>query len=61
MRAYVVATGTVFGLLAVLHVWRVFAESTNIARDPWYIVITCLAAALAGWAFYLVRGAKRAD
>ena len=55
MRAYVITTGAIFGLLVVAHVWRVFAESPALARDPWYILITLFAALLSVWALRLLR------
>ena len=55
MRAYVMTTGVIFALLAVLHVWRVVAESSLLAREPEYLVITLLAAALSVWAMVVLR------
>ena len=48
-------TGAVFGLLTVAHVWRAIVESGLIAREPWFILITALSAALCIWAFTLLR------
>ncbi len=53
MKLYVLVTGLIFGLLTVAHVWRMFVE-TNMAREPWYIVITLAAAALCLWAIRLL-------
>ena len=55
MKAYLVTTATVFALVAVLHVWRVFEERDSLARDPWFLIITVIAAALSGWAITLLR------
>jgi len=55
MKAYLVTTATLFALIAVLHVWRVFAERDSLARDPWFLIITVIAASLAGWAISLLR------
>ena len=55
MRAYVATTGVLFALLAVLHVWRAFAESATLAQDPWYLAITVLAAGLSVWAMAVLR------
>ncbi len=60
MKAYLLTTGTVFGLLVVLHIWRMFVESTMV-RDPWYWLITISAAVLCVWAFKLLRGSSRAS
>lgn len=58
MKAYLLVTGTIFGLLTLAHVWRVVAESTRLAADPWYVLITVLSAALCLWAFRLLRSAR---
>lgn len=58
MKAYLTTTGTLFGLLAVAHVWRMVVEPQK-GTDPWYIVITLVAAALSVWAWRLVRVAAR--
>ena len=54
MRAYLVTTGTIFALIVLAHVWRVIAESTTLARDPWFVALTLLAAGLSVWAWRLV-------
>lgn len=55
MKAYLVTTATLFALIAVLHLWRVFEERSSLGRDPWFLIITVVAAALSGWAFSLLR------
>jgi hypothetical protein len=55
MKTYVLTTGVIFGLLAIAHVWRMISESHDLASDPWYILITLVAALLSGWAFYVAR------
>jgi hypothetical protein len=55
MRAYLLTTGIVFGLLFLAHLWRLVAESASLARDPGFVGITVLAAALSIWAFRLLR------
>jgi hypothetical protein len=59
MKAYLITTGSLFGLLTVVHVWRVIEEGPNLAKDPWYILITVAAAALCLWAWRLLRLAAR--
>ena len=58
MRAYLMVTGTIFGLVTLAHVWRVVAESTRLATDPWFVLLTALSAALCGWAFRLLVTAR---
>jgi hypothetical protein len=59
MRAYLITTGTVFTLVAAAHIWRVISESGALARDPWFILLTLLAAALSVWAWRLLRETTR--
>jgi hypothetical protein len=55
MRTYVITTGAIFGLLAVAHGWRMFAERGSLATDPWFLLITLAAAMLCFWAVVIVR------
>ncbi len=59
MKAYVMTTGTVFGLLTLAHVWRVIEEGRHLATDPWYVLITVAAAALCLWAVRLLWRSPR--
>ncbi len=59
MKAYVVTTGAVFGLLTLAHIWRILEEAPNLATNPWYVLITVAAAALCLWAWRLVRLSTR--
>jgi hypothetical protein len=55
LKAYVMTTGALFGLLTLAHLWRIIAEGAHLATDPWYILITLAAAALCVWAWFLLR------
>jgi hypothetical protein len=59
MKAYLITTGTVFGLIAVLHLVRAIEERSLLATHPWdYLVMAALgvvAAALSVWAWCLLR------
>ncbi len=59
MKAYVVTTGAVFGLLVVAHLWRFVEEGAHLAKDPWFAAVTVAAAALCLWAWRLVRASAR--
>lgn len=59
MKAFLWTTGIVFGLITVAHVWRVVAESRALARDPWFLLISVVAAGLSIWAFRLLRVSTR--
>ena len=55
MKAYLATTGSVFGLIALAHLWRIVAESSAPAREPWFMLLTVAAAAFSVWAFRLLR------
>jgi NO-binding membrane sensor protein with MHYT domain len=55
MKAYVVTTGMIFGLLVAVHLWRMLAENPQLATDPIYLAITVVAGGLAIWSWRVVR------
>jgi hypothetical protein len=55
MKAYLITTGIVFGLITLAHVWRAFAEGSHLATDPVFISLTVLSTALCLWACRLLR------
>jgi hypothetical protein len=59
LKAYVMTTGTVFGLIVVAHIWRAVAEGLSIAENPLYILLTAAAAALALWAYWVFKSMPR--
>ena len=70
MKTYVTTTGAIFGLLALVHVWRAVVEGPHLATDPWYVLITLVAAVVTvvglvapllsihGWVFFLTYPAN---
>ena len=52
MRVFLVTIGTVFALIVVAHIARIAAEP-GMAREPWFWLLTIVAAALSGWAWRL--------
>ena len=59
MKAYIITTGAVFGLLTVAHIWRVLAAEPHLAKDPFFVVITIIAASLCVWSCRLLRLSSR--
>ena len=53
MKAYLITTGAIFGLVVVAHIWRAFAEGSRLAKDPLFVLLTVAAAALSFWAWRL--------
>jgi hypothetical protein len=60
MKAYLVTTGTLFGLLALAHLLRTIVERQRLVEDPGFLIegpgIGVLAAAICLWAWRLLRG-----
>jgi len=59
MKAYLITTGTVFGLITLAHIWRIFAEGSHLATDPLFLFLTFVAAALCFWAWRLLWRSSR--
>jgi hypothetical protein len=63
VRAYLVTTAVIFGLLALAHVLRTIAESARLTTDPGFLVegpgIGLVAALLCAWAITLLRRTPR--
>ena len=55
MKAYVMTTGAVFGLITVAHLLRIIAEGPHLAADPWFVLLTVLSGTLCLWAWRLLR------
>jgi len=54
MRAYVMVTGVIFGLITLAHIWRAIVEGSRLATEPAFILLTVAAAALCLWAVRLL-------
>jgi hypothetical protein len=54
MKAYIITTGAIFGLITLAHIARAFAEGPHLATEPLFIVLTVAAAALCFWAWRLL-------
>ena len=60
MRAYVTVTAIIFGLLTFVHIWRMIAESRQLAHQPEFLVISALSAALCAWGVWVLTDSRRA-
>ena len=54
MRSYVIATGVIFALVTLAHIWRI-VEEPNLAREPWFVLLTIATALLSIGAWRLAR------
>ena len=59
MKAYLVTTAIVFGLITVAHIWRAFAEGSHLATDPLFLLLTAISTGLCLWACRLLRLSSR--
>jgi hypothetical protein len=63
VKAYLITTGSIFGLVALAHLLRTVAERSRLAADPWFYLegpgLGVVAAALSCWAWRLLRGSGR--
>lgn len=59
MKAYLVTTGVVFGLITMAHIVRIVMEGSHLLKEPLYVILTLVAAGLSVWAWRLLRVASR--
>lgn len=59
MKAYVMTSGAIFGLLTLAHLLRILEEGPHLARNPWFVLITVAAGALCLWALRVLRLSAR--
>ena len=59
MKVYLALTAVVFGLLTVVHLWRMVAESSSLAKDPFFVLLTAVSAGLCLWAVKLLMTQRR--
>jgi hypothetical protein len=59
MKGYVITSGSVFGLITLAHILRVFAEGPRLVKEPWFILTTIAAAALCVWAWRVFRSLSK--
>jgi hypothetical protein len=58
MKAFLIVAGLVFGLIVCAHIARIAVEP-RMAGEPWFWLITIVAAALSAWAWRLVWRMRR--
>lgn len=54
MRAYVITSGAIFGLITIAHIVRIVLER-RLVPDPVFILFTFLSAGLTIWAWRVLR------
>ncbi len=53
LKPFLLVTGVIFALIVAAHIWRIVAESHALVREPWFMLLTVLAAVMSAWAFRL--------
>jgi len=59
MKAYLITTGTLFGLVVVAHIWRLFEEGAHPMTELPFVLLTIVAAAMSAWAWTLFARSRR--
>ena len=59
MKAYLLTTSLVFGLITAAHLFRIVQEGTRLLREPWFMLLTLFAAALCAWSARLLVATRR--
>jgi hypothetical protein len=59
MKAYIITSAAIFGLITVAHLLRIVMEGAWLATEPIYILLTLASAALSVWGWYVLRQANR--
>jgi hypothetical protein len=59
VKAYIITTGAVFAMITIAHLLRFMMEGSHLLTEPVYILLTLIAASLAGWAWVLFRRSSR--
>jgi membrane associated rhomboid family serine protease len=59
MKAYVITSGAIFGVLAIAHLLRIAMENRHLATEPVFVLITLASAALCIWAWRVLRRLNR--
>ena len=57
MKAYLAVTASLFALLVIMHVWRLFLEP-YLLREPFFLLTTVISIGAAAWGFSLLRGLR---
>ena len=55
MKAYIITTGVIFGLITIAHLLRFVTEGSRLATEPLFILLTLLSAALCIWAWQVLQ------
>ncbi len=55
MKAYVMTSGAVFGLITLAHLVGMIVEGMHLATEPIFVLLTIAAGSLCVWAWRVLR------
>lgn len=58
MRSYIITSGILFGLLVLVHGFRLFAEGLGPLQNPVFLVSTLTSVAMSVWAWFAFKATK---
>jgi hypothetical protein len=61
MKTYLIVTAVVAGLIAAAHIARLVLGESHLAKDPWFVGATLVAAGLSAWSVALLRRRRGKD
>ena len=59
MKLYLIVTCVLFAAITAAHACRIVAEGPRLAKEPMFVLLTLLAAAMTAWAGWLLGRATR--
>ena len=55
MKAFLATAAVLFGLVTLVHIWRMIVEPSVRTDNPWVMIMTVISAILFVWACVLLR------
>jgi hypothetical protein len=56
VRAFVITSGIIFGLITLAHIARIVFENPELAKDPVFMLLTVATGGLSIWAWRVLPG-----
>ena len=60
MKAYLIITGALFGVVTISHIARIVTENPRLATQPFFLLVTLLTTGLCLWALRLLLSSRKA-
>jgi hypothetical protein len=59
MKSYIMTTGAAFGLIALAHIVRIFAEGAHLITEPLFLFTTVGSVSICVWAIVILKQPTR--